>query len=165
MTASQWKDRQSTAGFFGVNASPAHAVPVEVEVFWRPGCPYCSSLRRDLDRRGVQAIWRNIWQDEQARAQVRAVNDGNETVPTVRVGDEVLTNPSGARVAELSGVTGAAEPAATPWRAGRWLLSWLPVIALVALSELLSRSGRAEVSWGVDALAVAAWWLARPLRR
>ena len=140
--------------------------PVAVEVFWRPGCPHCSSLRRDLARRGIDATWRNIWQDDQARAQVRAANGGNETVPTVRVGTEILTNPSGARIAQLTG-----RSADTPTRtgagrmSGRWLLSWLPVLALIVVSELLARSGRGDVSWGVDAVAVAAWWFTRPLRR
>ncbi len=76
-------------------------VPVTPEVFWRPGCPFCSGLRRDLRRRGIEAEWRNIWSDEQARAFVRSANGGDETVPTVRVGTVVLTNPSGAEVAAL----------------------------------------------------------------
>lgn len=139
------------------------AAPVDVEVFWRPGCP---SLRSDLSRRGVVATWRNIWQDEGACAQVRAANSGNETVPTVRVGAQVLTNPSGARVAKLAGLPdGASE---SP-RAGRLLirslLSWTPTIALVVTSEVLARSGHSGISWGIDVLAIAAWWFTRPLRR
>jgi mycoredoxin len=146
-----------------VSENPA---AVTVEVFWRPGCPYCSSLRKDLARRGIDATWRNIWQDDQARSQVRAANQGNETVPTVRIGTEILTNPSGARIAQLTG-----RSADTPTRtgsgrmSGRWLLSWLPILALIVLSELLARSGHGGVSWVVDALAVAAWWFTRPLRR
>jgi len=71
-----------------------------VEVFWRPGCPFCTALRIDLTRRGIPAQWRNIWQDEDARGIVRELNNGNETVPTVRVGSQHLTNPSGSEVAE-----------------------------------------------------------------
>lgn len=50
-----------------------------LEVFWRPGCPYCASFRRSLGRRGIDATWVNIWQDEQAAWFVRRVNNGDET--------------------------------------------------------------------------------------
>jgi hypothetical protein len=56
-----------------------------------------------LARRGVPSTWRDIWTDEQARAFVRAANDGDETAPRVRVGDRTLTNPSAATVAALRG--------------------------------------------------------------
>lgn len=74
-----------------------------LEVFWRPGCPFCMRLRVDLRMRGIDATWRNIWQDDEARAIVALANDGNETVPTVRLGETTLTNPSGRQVAELIG--------------------------------------------------------------
>ncbi len=78
-----------------------------VEVFWRPGCPFCLALRTGLALRGVRATWRNIWQDEDAAAVVRAHNGGNETVPTVRIGSTVLTNPSaGAVRRHLRGTAG-----------------------------------------------------------
>lgn len=75
--------------------------PNEVEVFWRPGCPFCSALRADLERQGIVADWRNIWEDERAAEIVRSVNGGNETVPTVRVGSTFLTNPTGRQVRDL----------------------------------------------------------------
>lgn len=40
----------------------------------------------------------NIWEDDGARAVVRGVNDGSETVPTVEVGTTVLVNPSARQV-------------------------------------------------------------------
>lgn len=94
---------QDPAGSLGMSASPQPAPDASqpvVEVFWRPGCPFCTALRIDLDRRGIRAQWRNIWQDDDARAIVREANCGNETVPTVRVGSQHLTNPSGSEVAE-----------------------------------------------------------------
>jgi mycoredoxin len=36
----------------------------------------------------------NIWEDAEAAAVVRSVNDGDEIVPTVRIGDTFLSNPS-----------------------------------------------------------------------
>ncbi len=135
-----------------------------VEVFWRPGCPYCSALRRTLDRHQVSATWRNIWTDESARSFVRSVNAGNETVPTVRIGARTLTNPSWAQLDKLLGDG--------PWRhqvrrasPTLSIVSWVPVVALIAASLVLAAAGHDGLSWGVDALAVAAWWFTRPLRR
>lgn len=64
-----------------------------VVVYWRPGCAYCARLRAVLGRRGRRARWVNIWQDRDAAAYVRSVNDGNETVPTVVIDGVAHTNP------------------------------------------------------------------------
>lgn len=72
-----------------------------VTVYWRPGCGFCSSLRRDLERRGVAATWVNIWEDDEGRAFVRSVARGNETVPTVVVGGTAMVNPRGSDVEAL----------------------------------------------------------------
>ena len=64
-----------------------------VEVYWRPGCPYCSRLLRYFDASAVTYRLHNIWEDDDARRFVQAHNNGNETVPTVAVFDDVLTNP------------------------------------------------------------------------
>ena len=69
-----------------------------VTVYWRPGCPFCSGLFRSLERAGLEPQRRNIWEDEDAAAFVRSVADGNETVPTVVVGEQALVNPSGQEV-------------------------------------------------------------------
>ena len=64
-----------------------------VVIYWRPGCRYCQRLRGALGRDARQAKWVNIWQDPEAAAFVRSVNGGNETVPTVVLDGEPLTNP------------------------------------------------------------------------
>jgi mycoredoxin len=76
-------------------------MPSAVTVYWRPGCPFCTGLLRSLDRAGVEPRTRNIWEDEDAAAFVRSVADGNETVPTVTVGEHALVNPAGAEVVGL----------------------------------------------------------------
>jgi hypothetical protein len=43
----------------------------------------------------------NIWEDPEAAARVRAVARGNETVPTVFVGEHALVNPSIRQVTAL----------------------------------------------------------------
>lgn len=65
-----------------------------VTVYWRPGCGYCAALRRRLDHAEIPYREINIWDDPDAAAWVRSVNRGNETVPTVRIGDTSLTNPT-----------------------------------------------------------------------
>lgn len=69
-------------------------------VFWRPGCTYCLRLRIRLGRSAGQLHWVNIWRDPAGAEAVRAVNDGNETVPTVVVAGESHTNPDPAWVRE-----------------------------------------------------------------
>ena len=133
------------------------------DVYWRPGCPYCSALRSDLSRLGVPARWHNIWEDPDAAQFVRSVNAGNETVPTVRVGSATLTNPRAVQVASLVGVTVEESPPSTP--GPRWVLSWLPTAALVIASGTVAQGGHAGLSWTLDGLAVAAWWVTRRLRR
>lgn len=69
-----------------------------ITVYWRPGCGFCAGLFRHLDRVGVAYHRENIWEDDEAAAFVRSVADGNETVPTVVVGEHAFVNPSGGQV-------------------------------------------------------------------
>lgn len=73
----------------------------EITVYTRPGCPFCFMLRRGLRRRRVPFVEVNIWEHPDAAAAVRAVADGNETVPTVHVAGQWLVNPSASRVEKL----------------------------------------------------------------
>ena len=74
-----------------------------VTFFWRPGCGFCSRLRRDLLGAGVELDERNIWDDPEAAAFVRSVARGNETVPTVVVRGTALVNPPAREVVALLG--------------------------------------------------------------
>lgn len=67
-------------------------------VYWRPGCPYCADLLGGIDLDDERISLVNIWEDEDAAAFVRTLQDGNETVPTVVVGEQVLTAPDGDEV-------------------------------------------------------------------
>lgn len=71
-----------------------------VRFYWRPGCFFCASLERRLVDEGVTLEKLNIWDDASNAAFVRSVAGGNETVPTVVVGDEAMVNPSAAQVVE-----------------------------------------------------------------
>lgn len=65
----------------------------EATVYWRPGCPFCLRLRAALRVTRTPHRLVNIHEDPAAAAFVRLHNDGNELVPTVAVGDVVLSNP------------------------------------------------------------------------
>jgi mycoredoxin len=65
-----------------------------ITVYWRPGCMFCTALRRQLDRKRVPHKLVNIHKDPAAAAFVRSVANGNETVPTVSIGSVSLVNPS-----------------------------------------------------------------------
>jgi mycoredoxin len=68
--------------------------PHEITVYWRPGCGFCGSLFRQLEAHGIVHNRINIWHDDEGAATVRSIARGNETVPTVVVGDVALVNPS-----------------------------------------------------------------------
>ncbi|GAC1308088.1 MAG: hypothetical protein NVSMB16_04340 [Acidimicrobiales bacterium] len=87
-----------------------------VTVYWRPGCGFCSSLRRDLSRRDIDATWVNIWEDDDARAYVRSVARGHETVPTAVVDGQPMVNPRGSDVQSAldEGGRGRATPDGDP---------------------------------------------------
>ncbi len=84
------------------NAVPAGGTDV-VEVYWRPGCPFCLALMGPLRRSGLPLQEINIWEDPAAAARVRSVAGGNETVPTVFVGDQAMVNPSFRQVLTAAG--------------------------------------------------------------
>ncbi|HEX9832510.1 MAG TPA: glutaredoxin domain-containing protein [Mycobacterium sp.] len=52
-----------------------------IEVLWRPGCPFCSRLRRGLRRHGIATTEINIWKDPGAAKLVRAVTGGDGNGP------------------------------------------------------------------------------------
>ncbi len=138
------------------------ADPDALDVYWRPGCPYCATLRRSLEQAQVAARWHDIWQSDVDRARVVAATGGDETVPTVFIGNTALVNP---RFPELLDAIQRQAPhlaAQAPLGAGRptalHLLQWVAVGALIATSFSLDLTGHSAASWGVDPVAVAAWF-------
>lgn len=64
-----------------------------ITVYWRPGCGFCVALLRRLETSNLKFSTVNIWADPDAASFVRSVAGGNETVPTVVVGDRAMVNP------------------------------------------------------------------------
>ncbi|MDN5893097.1 MAG: hypothetical protein L0H93_03640 [Nocardioides sp.] len=85
-------------GLFGSSTTVLHAdaqtaAQDGVAIYWRPGCTFCLALRTRIGKYADRAAWVNIWEDSEAAAYVREVNNGNETVPTVVIHGEPHTNP------------------------------------------------------------------------
>lgn len=139
-------------------------VPPTVEVMWRPGCPFCASLRRGLRRAGVATVEHDIWSSPDAAARVRQATGGDETVPTVFVGERAMVNPSVPQVvAALKAVDPDYQPDPTPASGaagGRATLlgpglTWTLTVALVwaALADW-----RPATTWHLAPLLLAAAW-------
>lgn len=71
-----------------------------VHFYWRRGCGFCASLRRGLDKLGIETVDHDIWADPDDAATVRFYANGNETVPTVVIGEVGMVNPSAKQVAD-----------------------------------------------------------------
>jgi mycoredoxin len=66
----------------------------EVVIYWRPDCVFCLDLLLRLMFTRLRYRKVNIWKNPDAKAFVRSVADGNETVPTVVVAGHAMVNPS-----------------------------------------------------------------------
>ena len=141
-------------------------IPPSVDVMWRPGCPFCGSLRRGLRRAGVETVEHDIWSSTDAAARVRSATGGDETVPTVFVGDQALVNPSVSQVVDaIRAVDPDYQPASTsatgregPPGAGIALspgLLW--TVALAVVWSLLV-AWRPSTTWHLAPLVLAAAW-------
>ncbi len=140
--------------------------PPTIEVMWRPGCPFCGSLRRGLSRAGVATIEHDIWSSADAAARVRGATGGDETVPTVFVGPRALVNPSVRQVVDaISAVDPDDRPCSTPapGREGsdgtRKILSpgliWTLVVAVVWSALVVWRP---TTTWHLAPLILASAW-------
>lgn len=60
-------------------------------MYVKPGCPYCDSAREDLRARGLQWEERDATADETWKAELMRHSRNTGVVPTVVMGDEVVT--------------------------------------------------------------------------
>lgn len=135
-----------------------------MEVYWRPGCGACGSLRVALAEAGVPVEWHNIWEDRDASAFVRSVAGGNETVPTLLVDGRVHVAPSPRRA--LEEIAHAAPHLVR--RTHRWpplrIVQWIAIITILIASELVATAGHTGASYALDALALVTYLGLRRVR-
>lgn len=135
-----------------------------VEVYWRPGCSACTSMRVALAEAGVSAAWRNIWEDRDASAFVRSVASGNETVPTLLIAGRAHVAPSPRRaLEEISRTAPHLVRRTTRWPPLR-IAQWVAIVTILMASELVASSGHVGWSSALDALAFLAFVGLRRLR-
>lgn len=65
-----------------------------VTVYWRPMCGYCETLKDELSAKGIDYESVDIWNDRDQAEMVKSANNGDELVPTVRVGETFMANPT-----------------------------------------------------------------------
>lgn len=120
-------------------------------------------MRLALAEAGVPARWHDIWANPEARSFVQSVAAGNETVPTLRIG-EVLVAPRPRQVIEELSVV-APELVAT---ARRWsllrIVQWVLISTILIASEVIARAGHSLFSWAADGAALAIFMMMRRLR-
>ncbi len=144
---------------------------VAVTVYWRPGCPYCYSLRRALRRSGLAATEINIWESPDASAMVRSYTNGNETVPTVVIGETVLINPSARQVLETARnfvhpkTDRETERQDRKSRLALSAIQWPIIATLVVLSFVSDLMGYSAISWSTDGVALLLYLGFRIARR
>lgn len=68
--------------------------PDDVVIYWRPDCVFCLNLLARLVGTRLRYRKVNIYGNTEAKAFIRSVADGNETVPTVVVAGHAMVNPS-----------------------------------------------------------------------
>lgn len=126
-----------------------------LDVFWRPGCGYCTSLRVALAEAGITARWHDIWADPDSAAFVRGVAGGNETVPTVVVADRVLVAPRPRQlIEELRTSRPDLEIDRRQWPPMR-IAQWTGVPLVLVAAEMLARGGFVFASWLAYAVVAA----------
>lgn len=74
-------------------------MPEPIILYGTPTCPMIPPVRGMLQRAGADFQYVDISRDKEARARVRDINNGNESVPTLVFPDgTTLTEPSGAQL-------------------------------------------------------------------
>ena len=107
-------------------------------IYGHPACPQVAPLLGALKHSGATYTYVNIWHDEAARATVRSLNEGNETVPTLILpGGDVLSEPSFRMLEARLNAMGYQVPILAKLLANQWL--W--VIGLGVLLLVLRALG------------------------
>lgn len=61
----------------------------QVEIFTRPGCPYCAAAKDDLRHRGVPFVEYNVKASRDVLRRMVELNGGQRRVPTIVQDGEV----------------------------------------------------------------------------
>jgi mycoredoxin len=94
----------------GLYRAPRRAGPsttrIPLTIYGRPWCGISQMIRRYLDRIGIPYDYVDLDRDPDAEAQLSWISGGRLRTPMVRVGDEMLVQPSVQQVARALGRRG-----------------------------------------------------------
>ena len=68
----------------------------KVEVFTKPGCPYCVGLKQRLAKDGTPYIEHDVYADGAALQRMLILNGGQRRVPTMVQGEQITVGYHGA---------------------------------------------------------------------
>lgn len=98
MFARPW---QEGAGHRGAAIAEANAEQPEVIMYATTWCPYCKKARAFFDKHGIAYVEYDVERDGKAWRENRKLGGGG--VPTIVVGDQVVSGFSEARLSQLLG--------------------------------------------------------------
>lgn len=157
-----------TTGEFDADApqrpSPARRarMSISVSLYTRPGCTFCAVLRWQLRRLDLPVNEIDIWRDRDAAARVRAATGGDETVPTVVVGEATLVAPGVDQVCralrEVAPDHVIDSSRSLPVRVARGLVG--PVLVLAVWVALGLLAGPASIAGLGPGVLAASWAVA-----
>ena len=67
----------------------------DIQIYTKPGCPYCAAAKADFERRGVRFVEHNAKDDPAALQRMLELNGGRRSVPTIVDGDQVTVGFNG----------------------------------------------------------------------
>lgn len=85
----------------GARERERNDLQAEVTMYTTSWCGFCRRLKRALGYKGVDVAEIDIEENPEFGAVIEGLTGGYRTVPTIRVGDEYLVNPSPEEVLEL----------------------------------------------------------------
>lgn len=80
---------------------PEPAPAAEVVLYCTPWCPDCRRARAYLKENGIDFVEVDIIRNRAGAEQVRGWADGNETTPTIKIGDQVLIGFNRAKLDQI----------------------------------------------------------------
>ena len=63
---------------------------MKVEIFWRAGCNFCREVQALMEEKGIPYESYNIWEDSEAKAQLKIRVPDKTSVPQVFINDEYI---------------------------------------------------------------------------
>ena len=127
----------------------------KIVVYGTPVCPMVAPVRGALKRASVEYDYIDIWKDDESRARVRSINNGNESVPTIIFPDgSTLTEPSNQQLMNKLGALGFAAKPPSVWnRISDFMRSSTFRIAAIALAAaaIIDR----DMTLGIIAISMA----------